>query len=219
MIIQQSNMHTFRKASGSVARAILAALMAGWIAAGSVVPARAQPATYTFDRQHTNVTFSWNHLGLSRQSGRVLDVDGSLVFDAANPEDSKLDVAMKAASIVTGVIELDRHLKSPDFFDAVRNPLITFKSTAVKKTGEKTGEVTGDLTILGISKPVVLQVTLNFDGEHPLGPVNALYKDKFVAGFSAKARLSRSEWGLSRATPLVSDEIEISIETELNRKP
>ncbi len=185
---------------------------------GTSAPAGAEPATYAIDRQHTNVSFRWNHLGLSRQSGRILDVEGTLVLDPEQPEAATLDVVMKSASIVTGVAELDRHLKSADFFEAARHPIITFKSTSVTKTGEKTGEVSGDLTILGITKPVVLQVMLNFDGEHPLAPLNAAYRDKFVVGFSAKGRLSRSEWGLKRGTPLVSDEIEISIETELNRK-
>ncbi|MFM9940626.1 MAG: YceI family protein [Hyphomicrobiaceae bacterium] len=192
--------------------------VAMWLTCLAPGTAFAEPATYSIDRQHTNVSFSWNHLGLSRQSGRILDVEGTLVVDMAKPEEATLEVVMKTASIVTGVTELDRHLKSVDFFEAARNPIITFKSTGIKKTGEKTGEVTGDLMILGITKPVVLQVTLNFDGEHPLAPLNASYRDKFVAGFSARGKLSRSEWGLKRGTPLVSDDIEIVIETELNRK-
>lgn len=178
----------------------------------------AEPQTFVFDRQHTNVSFAWNHLGMSRQSGRILDVEGSLLLNPERPDESKIDVTMKAQSIMTGVAELDRDLKGPDYFDVSRHPLITFRSTEVMRTGEKTAVVTGDLTILGVSRPVALSVSLNFMGEHPLGPLNANYQDKFAAGFSARAKISRSEWGLKRGTPLVSDAIEIAIEAELIRK-
>lgn len=176
---------------------------------------RAAAETYVFDKDHTAVTFSWVHLGLSRQSGRIRDLEGRIEFDPQVPEGGKVDVTMKVASLWTGVEALDRHLRSSDFFDADAHPTITFRSTAARKTGERTGEVTGDLTIMGTTRPVTLQVTWNFTGEHPLSAVNPTYKDKFVSGFSATARLLRSEWGISRAVPLVSDEIRISIETEL----
>ncbi len=204
-------------------RALIVSFAAGLALHGSVgllAPAvtRAEPATYGFDRQHTSITVSWNHLGLSRQSTRVLDFDGTLEFDPAAADAAKVEVVMKTASLASGVPELDRALKSPDFFDAGRHPQITFRSTGVKKSGDKTGEVTGDLTIMGITRPVTLEVTLNFAGEHPWSTLNALYRDKFVAGFSARGRLSRSEFGLKRGAPLVSDEIEVTIETELIRK-
>lgn len=206
------------KSGGTLARLGAVLMLLAALIAGSAPPAAAEPATFAIDRAYTNVSFSWNHLGLSRQSARILDVEGSLTLDMEKPEDGRLEVMMKAGSIATGVPEFDRLLKGVDFFDAGRNPIITFKSTAIRKTSEKTGEVTGDLMIMGIIKPVTLDVTLNFAGEHPLGPINAIYRDKFVAGFSAKAKLSRTEWGLKRGTPLISDEVEITIEAELNRK-
>lgn len=199
-------------------RLLGAMALAGGLLCLSPAGLHAEPQTYVIDRQHTNVSFSWNHLGISRQSGRMTDVEGTLVIDAEKPEEATIEVILKPASILSGVAELDRALKSPDFFDVGRNPIITFKSTGVKRSGEKAAEVTGDLMILGVTRPVVLDVTLNFEGEHPLAPVNAIYRDKFVVGFSAKTRISRSDWGLKRGTPLVSDEITISIETELLRK-
>lgn len=173
---------------------------------------------YGFDKGHTNITFSWNHLGLSRQAGRVMDYDGTLDFDPAAPEKAAIDVTMKVKSLWTGIDALDKALRTSDFFDAERFPTMAFKSTAIKTTGDKTGEVTGDLTIMGVSKPVTLQVTWNFTGEHPLAALNPAYKDKFVSGFSATTKLLRSEWGINRGTPLTSDEIEISIATELTKK-
>jgi polyisoprenoid-binding protein YceI len=173
---------------------------------------------YVFDRDHTNISFSWNHLGIARQSARILEFDGTLDFDPENAESSSVEVTMKAASIFSGAKALDRDLRSSDFFDAARYPEITFKSTMIRRMGERSGEVFGNLTILGETRPVVLQVRWNFSGEHPLGQINPGYKGKYVAGFSAVTTVARSEWGLKRAIPLVSDEIDIAIEAEFLRK-
>ena len=200
---------------GWCGRWVLAAMVL--LAGGMCVP-QARADTYAFDRDHTNITFSWNHLGISRQSARILDFDGILDFDPENPENASVDVTMRVASLFTGTRVLDRDLKSSDFFDAARYPEITFKSTLIRKVGERSGEVAGDLTILGVTYPVVLQVRWNFSGEHPLGDINPAYKGKYVAGFSAVTTVLRSAWGLKRAIPLVSDEIEIAIEAEFLRK-
>ena len=175
--------------------------------------------TYTFDKQHTNITFSWGHLGISRQSARLLDVSGTLDFDPKDPEKGSVEVSMKVASIWTGIGELDRQMKSSDYFDAAQFPAMTFKSTSVRVTGDKAGEVAGDLTLLGQARPVTLQVTWNFTGEHPLSTMNPAFKDQFISGFTATTKLLRSEWGMTRGTPLTTDEIEITINTELIRKP
>ncbi|MGD9829671.1 MAG: YceI family protein [Hyphomicrobiaceae bacterium] len=180
------------------------------------VAARAD--TYVFDKGHTSIRFAWNHLGLSRPSGRFMDFDGRLEFDPTQPEKGRVEVTIKVASVWTGVAALDDHLKKADYFDAERFPTIHFKSTGVRKTGDKTGEVAGDLTIMGITKPVTLQVTWNFTGPHPLASLNPKYKGVFASGFSARTTIRRSEWGIKRSVPLVSDEILIEIETELSRK-
>lgn len=198
--------------------AALVALSAIALTLSGVAATSARAQTFRFEKEHSNVSFSWNHLGLSRQSGRILDVSGSLDFDAAAPEASQLNVTMGAASLWTGVSALDKLLKSSDYFDAARHPTITFKSTSVRKTGETTGEVVGNLTILGETKPITLQVTMNFLGEHPLAEVNFDYKGKMAVGFSAQSLIQRSEWGISRGIPLVSDDIYITIEAELVRQ-
>ncbi len=185
---------------------------------GSTGAALSEPATYVLDKEQTNVTFTWNHLGVSRQSGRILDVTGTLTFDPAEPEQAALETTLKAASIWTGVAGFDRQLRNADYFDAAQFPNLTFKSSAIKKTGERTGEVTGDLTILGRANPVTLQVNWNFSGDHPLGLSNPVFQDKYVSGFTATTKLFRSDWGMSRGAPLVSDEIEITINAEFLRK-
>jgi len=175
-------------------------------------------APYTFAKEYTSVRFSWSHLGLSRQSARVMDISGTVEFDPADPEASRVDVLMNTSSLSSGVRAFDDLLKSGEYFDAQRFPTIRFRSTGARKMSDRTGELTGDLTVMGVTKPVTLYVVWNFTGEHPLATVNPNYKDVFVSGFSATGVLRRSDWGLSRAVPLVSDEIELTIETELIRR-
>lgn len=175
---------------------------------------RALADTWEFDKQNTSIRFTWDHLGLSRQSGLFLNFDGRLQFSPTDPEGGSVDVVIKTASLWTGVKEFDDNLKSDSFFHADRHPIITFRSTWVRRTGERTGEIDGELTIMGISKPVTLKVIWNFTGEHPFAPVNPTYKGKWVSGFSATTQVKRTDWGLTRALPLISDEIWITIEAE-----
>jgi polyisoprenoid-binding protein YceI len=186
--------------------------------AGAITASAARADTWVFDKAHTEIRFSWDHLGLSRKSGRFLDMDGTLDFTPTEPEQGSIEVSIRTASVATGVRELDDHLKSPDFFAATANPRITFKSTGVTATGERSGELNGNLTIAGITKPVTLDVTWNFTGEYPLSSINPAYQGKWVSGFSAKTIIARSDFGLKRAIPLISDEIQITIEAELLRK-
>ena len=173
---------------------------------------------YTFDKDHTSITFSWNHIGLSRQSARVTDYTGSLTLDPADPEAAQVEVVMKATSVSTGAPSLDRHFRTADFFNVAQHPNITFRSTAIKRTGDKTADMTGELTLLGVTKPITLSVTLNGMGEHPFAKFNPNYGDKAVAGFSATGTVQRSAFGLTRILPLVPDDIQISIEAEFLTK-
>ncbi len=199
-----------------IPRALLTAC--AWLAVVGAGPARAD--TYVLDKDHTEVRFSWDHLGLSRQGGRFLDVEGTLVFDPGAPEASTVDVKIPVKSLSTGIAKLDEHLvSSKEFFDTEQFPTITFKSTAVKRTDTKIAEVTGDLTINGITKPVTLDVVWNFTGEHPLAAINPVYKDFYSSGFSASTQIFRSDFGITRTIPYVSDEIRITIETEMHRTP
>jgi polyisoprenoid-binding protein YceI len=173
---------------------------------------------YTLDKSHTLVAFGWERAGLSRQQGRFTDVNGSITFLPGNAEASAIDVTIRASSIQTGVDALDRHLRSADFFDVANFPVITFKSTSVTRTGDKQGEVVGDLTLLGVTKPVKLDVTWVFTGPHPLGQINPALRDRTVSVFSAKGTIKRSDWGMTRVIPLVADDVQLTIEAELLKK-
>lgn len=178
----------------------------------------ARADTYKLDPEHTEVRFSWDHLGMSRQSGRFIDVEGTVEFDPASPEASRVDVVMKVASIKTGIAALDQALISTkEYFDVASYPVITFHSKNVRMTGEKSGLVGGDLTINGIVRGVILDVVWNFTGDHPLAAINPTYTGKYSSGFSATTQIRRSDFGITRTIPYVSDEILITIETEMHR--
>lgn len=189
---------------------IIAACLAG--------PAAVQADTWVFDKQLTEIRFSWDNLGLARRSGRFLDMDGTLEFAPTDPEGGTVEVVIRTASVSTGVREIDDVLKSPDFFAASANPRIAFRSTEVVKTGEKTGQLKGELTLHGVTQPVTLATTWNFTGEHPLAASNPTYQGKWVSGFTATATVLRSDFGIKRGIPLLSDEIRIDIEAVFLRK-
>jgi polyisoprenoid-binding protein YceI len=177
---------------------------------------RAEP--FVLDKGYTAVIFSWSHLGLTRQQARFNAIEGVVEIDPQKPEASKVDITIRTGSVQSGIDTFDRILRGPDYFDATTYPAITFRSTAVKRTSEVTADVTGELNIRGQSVPVILVVTLNQFGAHPSGAANPNYAGKKVAAFSAKTNVSRSAWGMGRGAPLVSDEVDISIETELLSK-
>lgn len=187
--------------------------------AAAVLPASAAAESYGFDKDHTELRFSWDHLGLSRQSGRFHGVTGTVVFDAEKPEATTVDVRIPLASLATGIPALDAVLlNKPDYIDAATYPEITFKSNEVIVTTARTANVTGELTFNGVTKPATLSVVWNFSGEHPLSKVNPTYAGVYASGFSARTQILRSEFNVTRSIPLISDEIRITIEAELHRK-
>jgi polyisoprenoid-binding protein YceI len=188
------------------------------IAALLIAAASARADTWVFDKQHTEVRFSWDHLGLSRRSGRFLDMDGALNFTPTEPDAGTVELSIRTASVSTGTKELDDALKSTDFFAAGAHPKITFRSTGIVKRGERTGDILGELTIMGVTRPVKLAATWNFTGEHPLASSNTTFQGKWVSGFTATATVLRSEFGLKRGIPLLSDEVRIDIDAVFFRK-
>lgn len=169
--------------------------------------ARAQIETYSFDKPHTQIMFFINHLGFSNSSGKFLDYDGFFVFDHGHPEQSKVEITIKTDSLDMGDEKWNDHMKSADFFNVVSFPDMTFKSTDIKVTGEKTADITGNLTILGVTKPVTLHVVQNNSGKYPFG-------EKYGAGFSATAKLKRSDFGMTYGLPMVGDDVDVRIEVE-----
>ena len=167
----------------------------------------AAPVSYKIDANHTDVIAEWNHFGFSHPTARFGQVDGVIVYDAAHVGQSSVKVTIPLSGINSGVAKLDEHLRSSDFFDAEQFPTITFNSTRTEAAGDNKLRVAGDLTVHGVTRPVVLDVTLNKAGEHPNGKRAAI-------GFDASTTIKRSDFGIDKYVPNVSDEITIRITTE-----
>ncbi len=162
---------------------------------------------YAFDKTHSQILFFVNHLGFSNSQGEFHDYEGNFEFDPSNWGNSSVEVGIRTASIDMDDYAWDKHLRAKDFFDVKKFPEMRYRSNRVEKTGAKTGKIYGELTLLGITRPVVLDLTLNKVGLHPM-------KQTPHAGFSATARLKRSDFGMKYAVPMVSDEVELRIEVE-----
>lgn len=188
-----------------------ASLAAFLLAPALTAEAFAEPQEYVFDKTHTTIRATWNHLGLSYQSLHFTDFDGVLLLDFDAPENSTVDVTFNlAGGYWTGASQnrFDAHLATADLFHVEEHPTARFVGTRFETEDGETGLMTGDLTLLGQTRPVTLEVTLNQRGPHPMS-------GNEVAGFSATGVIERSQWGMGYAVPAVSDEIRIDIETEL----
>ena len=177
------------------------------VLAAATTAAFAAPVTYRIDPTHTDVIASWSHLGFSNPVAHFGQVDGTITYDAQNVGASKVDVTIPLSGMNSHVEAFDKHLRSKDLFEADKYPDITFRSTKVESAGEGRLRVAGDLTVKGVTKPAVLDVTLNKVGEHPMKKVPTI-------GFDATTTLKRSDFGIAYAVPMVSDEVRIRITTE-----
>jgi len=174
---------------------------------GAAVSVQAAPVTYKLDPNHTMVLFSWNHFGYSNPTADIGLGEGTVVFDEQHPERSSVEVTLPLARLDTHVAALDEHLKKADFLDAAKYPAITFKSSKVEPLGDRKFKVTGNLTVHGVTRPVVLDATLNRVGPHPMSKAPSI-------GFDATTTLKRSDFGVSAYVPNVSDEVHVRITTE-----
>jgi len=176
-------------------------------AALAATPALAAPEAYVLDASHSQIVFSYNHLGFSTSHGMFSGFDGTISFDAEAPAASKVAVAFPVRSMLTGWQERFDHFMSKDFFDATADEMVTFASTGIEVTGDTTARITGDLTLNGVTKPVVLEARLNQKGDHPM-------MNKPWLGFDATATVLRSDFGLGMFAPFIGDEVKIMISVE-----
>lgn len=173
---------------------------------------------YVTDPAHSSLTFKVNHLGFSHFTARFFTFKGVLDLDPAHPEAARLDVTIDPRSLTLNDPPKGFHeeMMGAMFFDAKAYPVMAFKSTKVEKTGDFTARVTGDLTLHGVTRPIVMEVTFNggYPGIAKLDP-NARI------GFSARGLLKRSDFGMGMGVPAagsrlgVSDDVEFEVETEM----
>lgn len=168
--------------------------------------ATAAPVTYEMDPNHTQVLASWSHFGFSNPLANFGEADGAIVYDAENVSASSVEVTLPLSGLNAFVPDFNDHLRSADFFEAGKYPQATFKSTKVQSAGKGKLKVTGDLTIKGVTKPVELDVSLN---KAAMGR-----NDRPMIGFDASTTIKRSDFGLGKYVPNVSDEVTLRITTE-----
>jgi polyisoprenoid-binding protein YceI len=172
--------------------------------------ASAQAADYKIDPSHTHVLFMVNHLGFSNMIGVFAETAGTVAFDPAHADASKLSVVIKTASLQTQFGPRDADLKGADWFNVAEFPEMTFTGKSFTKKDEKTGTVTGDLTLLGVTKPVTLEVIFNKAGVSPVSKADTV-------GFSARGAFNRTDFGLKTFVPYIGDKVDLIIETEATR--
>lgn len=188
-------------------RTLLLSTIAGLMLSST---AFAAPTEYVLDPTHTNITWKTSHFGFSSPSGKFAEVEGKLTLDEADPSASKVSVTVKPGSVLTGIEKFDAHLRSADFFNAEKYPTASFNSTKVELEGKDAAKIYGDLTLLGVTKPIVLHAKLNKIGVNP-------YSQKHTAGFSLTGTITRSEFGMAYALPGVGDAVLLDIEVEAVR--
>lgn len=174
---------------------------------------RVMPAagSYVFDPAHSQIVFSYDHMGFSTSHGFVNGVEGRIELDPANLAAATVEASFPLSALHTIDAALDEHLRSADFFNLTdEDPVITFKSTSVQLDDDNEALVTGDLTLNGVTKPVTLEVEFEGAGLDPMTQIPTI-------GFTAEADLKRSDFNLDAFAPAVSDEVELEISVEAKK--
>ncbi len=178
-----------------------------------MAPIAVSASTYKVDKSHTSVAFKVRHL-FTKLTGRFDDFEGTISFDPANFSAATVEGTIRAASINTNNEKRDAHLKKEDFFDVEKYPQISFKSTKVTDvdTDAKTAKVHGNLTMHGVEKPIVLDVSYLGTAKDPWGNMRG--------GFEATTTVNRKDFGiawnetLDSGGLLIGEEVEIEINVE-----
>ena len=192
--------------------AMLVALLA------AAAPAAAAPVTWKVDPAHSEVGFDVRHF-FSKVHGVFHDLQGTIVFDDQDPSAVKVEASVRVASVDTGNRNRDADLQTPDFFNAAKDSILSFRSTKVEKAGKGKYKVSGDLTMRGVTKSVV------FDAEF-LGASDVSIEGKSwgaKAGFSATTVVNRKDWGinwnkaLDNGGMMVGDDVTITLNLEASK--
>lgn len=170
---------------------------------------------YIIDKSHFSIGFLVEHVGYAKTLGMFRDIDGSYIHDVKNKKINDINIVINTDSVFTNDEKRDEHLKSPDFLHVDKYPEMVFKATDIKINNDET-IINGNLTLLGITRPLVLTGKINKIGKYPFGGIIKPY----VMGISAKGTIKRSDHEMMYAIKdnLVGDEIELIIEFEARRQ-
>jgi polyisoprenoid-binding protein YceI len=171
--------------------------------AAITAPAKVQAGSYKVDPNHTQVIWSVDHFGFSRLYGMVGSMSGTLDIDPARPAASRVAIEIPLSGLTVTSPGFAKHLATADLFDVAQFPTARFVSRSVSVRGNQ-ATILGDLTLRGITKPLTLAARLHGTGANPMNK-------KQTVGFSATARLKRSDFNLGYAVPNVSDEVNLEI--------
>jgi polyisoprenoid-binding protein YceI len=189
-------------------------LLLAFILAGTLLRSHAygQTTTWAIDSAHSSVNFQILHMGVSHVHGALGGIKGTVTLDEKDITKSSVAATIDVTTVSTGVVARDTHLKSPDFFDVLKSPVMTFKSTSLVRAGDKL-QLIGDLTIGGVTK----SLTLDLDG--PTTPVTM--QGKTMSGFTASGALSRKEFDFGQkttASATIGDEVKFTVDVEIDKK-
>jgi polyisoprenoid-binding protein YceI len=168
--------------------------------------ALAAPESYKVDPRHTFPSFEINHVGFSTQRGRFNKTAGQIVLDR-RAKRASAEIVIDAASIDTGLGDLEARLRKPDFLDVEKFPTITFKSTKAHFNGDKLTGLDGELTMHGQTRPVSLKVHNFKCGNHP-------FTKKPLCSADVTGELKRSDFGVKYGLPFVGDDVKLLIQVE-----
>jgi polyisoprenoid-binding protein YceI len=168
----------------------------------------AQTSSWKVDSAHSEVDFSIKHLAISNVHGRFGKIDATIVYDDKDITKSSVNATIDVTGVDTGVSPRDNDLKGDSYFDVTKYATATFASTSVTKGGSGL-LINGNLTLHGVTKPVVLDVS------GPNGPITGMDK-KPHAGFEATTTIHRLDFGIGAKVPeaILSDEVKLTIELD-----
>ena len=162
--------------------------------------------TYKLDPDHTSIVFRVKHLGVGNVYGSFGGATGSFQYDEKTPSNNSIEMQVSAKNIYTAVKKRDNHLRSPDFFDTGKYPLISFKSKSAKKIDSTSFEISGDLSLLDKTRPLTVKVVQTGQGKDPWG--------NFRRGFETTFSIKRSDFGMGFMLNVASDEIQVTVSLE-----
>lgn len=180
------------------------------VVAAALCAAPALAQTYEVEPSHSHLSWSTSHWGLSTYRGKFTRAAGKLSIDRA-AKSASVELTIDAASQISGDDRLDKHLAAEDFFNVAKFPTIAFRSKRVEFSGDAPSRVEGELTLLGITRPVTLQIGSFRCLE------DRIQKTKERCGGDASATIRRSDWGMKFAIPAIGDEVKLDLQLEVLR--
>ena len=178
---------------------------------GSGTPADVKAGTYAVEPGHTQVTFSVSHMGISPFAGTFSGASGTMTLDPKNLAATKLSVTIPTSSVQTTSSKLSEELVSADWLDAAKFPTATFVATSVTPRGPDSASIDGTLTLHGVSKPITITARFFGAAQNPMSKKDSI-------GFLARAQIKRSDFGVSKYVPMVSDETVLVINAAFEKQ-